>query len=115
MNRRRRRCLVALCLIALVWCQTAMAAQWCHGMANDDAAMTDCHGRKVDSDTGPSTTCPGQQLVPDLGKLPAVPALLPGHDYVATALPAAIRLSPRPVPPAIDDGPPLATSCRLLI
>lgn len=112
--RRRRPWIVWLCLIALVWCQVAMAAQACHGPAA--GALTDCHGAMTDDDgPGDPADCPVNDVTPDLGKLPVF-APLPGHPALLPAIdlrPA--RWAHATGQPGARDGPHLATLCQLLI
>ena len=114
--RRRRPLIVWICLIALVWCQTSMAAQWCHGGAVDvEAVALDCHGAPIADDSSDARHCPGSDVVPDMVKLPVFAALPLGHDFPLTiarsesgAVPGNRFACPR-------DGPSLNALCRLLI
>jgi hypothetical protein len=76
---RHRVWIVWLCLLALVGCQVAMAAQMCPGPAPASPA-SDCHGSQdVESSSRKAPAdCPIQEATPDLGKLPVF-APLPGH------------------------------------
>lgn len=116
---RRRPSIVWLCLFALVWCQTAMAAQLCHGdmVMPANSSTAPCHGDGASADTSADqTTCPISKVVPDLGKLPTILPLLFGHDYVAgDGARAAVSTASAIVDAFPRDGPELATLCRLLI
>lgn len=116
---RRRPAIVWLCLLALVWCQVAMSSQFCHAGANTASAAgpVDCHEADADNAaTGDAPHCPGDEVTPDLGKLPTVAPLLTGHDFAAAASTLA-----RVVDGATErsararDGPELDALCRLLI
>lgn len=112
--RRHRPLIVWLCLLALVWCQAAMAGQWCQGAAAE-AMPTDCHGMPVDGDAAGDPSCPGSDVVPDLGKLPSVAPLPAGHDF-SVALPLrAVTVDHAPCTTHSRDGPDLDALCRLLI
>ncbi len=116
----RQRILLLLALVTLLGCQLAYAAAWCHGAAPtlDNLAGSHCHGEDgddhADERNGPG--CPGHDLIPDAGHLLAVPALLPGHDYVAGACAAGSCTHAGSVHSAQSRaGPELAALCRLLI
>ena len=114
--RRHRPHIVWLCLLALVWCQVAMASQVCHGggASTTSEAPADCHdaGATV---ADPETPCPGSDVVPDLGKLPTVAPLPAGLDYVvAVSIHCSALGWPKQAVRA-RDGPHLDALCRLLI
>ena len=93
-----------------------MAGQLCHGgSVAGDAAPTDCHGMPVDDDSLDDPSCPGSDVVPDLGKLPTVAPLPAGHDF-SLALPLlAVTVDFAPRTAHSRDGPDLDALCRLLI
>jgi hypothetical protein len=112
--RRRRSLIVWLCLLALVWCQVAMAAHACNG--GDTAVGKDCHGTMDDADPAAgSNDCPAQDLTPDLGKLPTI-APLPGHAvfFLPRAADSA-RFTAGGAQSRARAGPHLAALCQLLI
>ncbi|WP_257389427.1 hypothetical protein [Tahibacter caeni] len=115
--RRHRLLVVWLCLIALVACQSAMAAQLCHGFAGTKAvAEAGCHGMPADGggDAG-SADCPGGTATPDLGKLPGIAPLPFGHDFITAIAPLARTPAPAAPLACSRDGPDLDRLCRLLI
>ncbi len=113
--RRHPRRLVLLCLLAFVWCQTAMAAGWCNsGLVDDPAVATDCHGTAGDTSAA-ADDCSGCDGALDFGKLPTIAPLPAGHDYTFNRAPhlagaQAIAACTRP-----RDGPTLDSLYRLLI
>ncbi len=113
--RRQRRPIIVVCLLALVWCQTAMAAQWCSAAAGaEDVSAAPCHGGPEDADAPGDAHCPGGDLVPDLAKLPIF-AALPGHDFLADVAPHANPRDSQDLISRPRDGPLLDRLCRLLI
>lgn len=112
--RRRRPLIVWLCLLALVWCQVAMAAQACTG--GEPEAGVDCHGAMADEDSesGDSPECPTQDATPDLGKLPTI-APLPGNASFLRVANARSRFDDVATLPGARAGPHVATLCQLLI
>ena len=114
--RRHRPHIVWLCLLALVWCQVAMASQVCHGGggAGTTEAPADCHGAGATA-PDPAPPCPGSDVVPDLGKLPTVAPLPAGLGYtVASSFHRPARgLAKQAV--CAREGPHLDALCRLLI
>lgn len=116
MRRRNRQSLILLCLLALVWCQTAMAAQWCHGLSSDATELAnDCHGAPLDADQADGSACPGTQALPDFGKLPTLAPLLSGHDFPLLVFTTTADAAPTHLTPTSRAGPSLAALCRLLI
>jgi hypothetical protein len=115
--RRRRPFIVWLCLLALVWCQVAMASQACHGgfTAAADPMASDCHDMDDGTTDGDTPSCPGSDVVPDLGKLPTVAPLLTGHDFTLAASLCVVALGPVDSTLRPCDGPDLDDLCRLLI
>lgn len=106
-----------MCLLALVWCQVAMASQACHaggGMAAD-AMASDCHDMDEGASEEDSRSCPGSDVVPDLGKLPTVAPLLAGHDFAPAASLNLVVLGPFDPTACPRDRPELDDLCRLLI
>ena len=112
--RRRRSLIVWLCLLALVWCQVAMAAQACHG--GMPTAGTDCHGQMADQDgVGDAPECPTHDVTPDLGKLPTF-APLPGQPiFLGVADRDASGCESNETKPVARAGPHVGTLCQLLI
>ncbi|MCI1709706.1 MAG: hypothetical protein LKM32_11670 [Chiayiivirga sp.] len=113
--RRRRPLIVWLCLLALVWCQVAMAAQACTG--GEPVAGADCHGVMADedADSGGSPECPTQDVTPDLGKLPTV-APLPGQTVFLRVVDGrSLRFNDFATLPGARAGPHVATLCQRLI
>jgi hypothetical protein len=112
--RQRRPWIVWLCLLALVWCQVAMAAQACDG--TQPMAGTDCHGQMADQDDlGDGPDCPTQDATPDLGKLPTF-APLPGQPvFLLVADNRASSFDGFATLPGARAGPHVATLCQLLI
>lgn len=113
--RRHRPSIVWLCLLALVWCQVAMAAQACLGPGT--AAMANCHGELDDdrASTGDPADCPVHDAKPDLGKLPLF-APLPGQPAFLPATDThAARWATAAGQPGARAGPHVATLCQLLI
>lgn len=93
-----------------------MAGQLCHGGSfADDAMQADCHGMSVDNDSADEPSCPGSDVVPDLGKLATVAPLPAGHDFsLAISFVAATEGLAHSLTRS-RDGPDLDTLCRLLI
>lgn len=112
--RQRRPWIVWLCLLALVWCQVAMAAQACDG--GQPTAGTDCHGRMADlDDPDAAPECPTQDATPDLGKVPIF-APLPGQPvFLRVADDRASCFDGFATRPGARAGPHVATLCQLLI
>lgn len=114
--RKHSRLLVVSCLLAMVWCQSALAAGWCSdGLVADADVASDCHGRTQTGAPDGGGGCPGFDGVPDFGKLPAIAPLPAGHDFSLDDAArrdgiAVIALEARP-----RDGPALDALCRLLI
>lgn len=96
-----------------------MAAQACHGLADDAPRMPSCHGSVGDGDDpgASESTCPASQVTPDVvAKLPPIAALPFGHDFVVDLgdTTSGSELSRAPAGNA-REGPNLAALCRLLI
>ena len=122
MRRRYRHLLVHLCVLALVFCQVAMAAQLCHGgsvadPADKGATSSGCHDPTppTGAPDGNDPACPSSKAVPDNGGLPAIAPLPSGHDFFPSLAGADITHSPLHRQPRSRDGPSLASLCRLLI
>ena len=114
--RLHPRHLVLLCLLALVWCQTAMAAGAClAGLAGDADVATDCHGVPLAQGATDGGDCPGCDVVPDGGKLPHIAPLPAGHDFALVGAPRRAGIASRALNACPRDGPSLNTLCRLLI
>jgi len=114
--RRQRRPLVILCLLALVCCQTAMAARWCGGSAAaGDMAVADCHGSPDGEGAGSDGHCLGGDAVPDLVKLPCFFGLPAGHDFLLGVTPHAHVVGALDRFACPRDRPQLDALCRLLI
>lgn len=114
---RRRPLIVALCLLAMIFCQAAMAAQSCvSAFAAPDAVTTHCHGgddAKQSDDSGGS--CKDCRTLPDFGKLPTILPLLLGHDFVAGEIHRQLPTIRDCPTAAARAGPSLNALCRLLI
>jgi hypothetical protein len=114
--RRRRPLIVWICLLALVWCQTAMAAQWCHGgVIEEQPAALDCHGAAIDEGSTDATCCPVDDVLPDPTKLHALAPLPPGHDFPLTVAAGQTDVASYHRFACPRDGPSLSSLCRLLI
>mgnify|MGYP000568953973 CR=1 FL=1 len=113
--RRRRPLIVWLCLLALVWCQVAMAAQACDG--ERPMAGADCHGAMAEGNDElvGSPECPTQDVTPDLGKLPTF-APLPGQPaFLRVVGGRSLCFDDLATLPGARAGPHVATLCQLLI
>ena len=94
-----------------------MASQVCHGGETDaaKAMASDCHDMGAGTSDDDAQSCPGSDVVPDLGKLPTVAPLLAGHDFAPAASLILVVVGPVDPTACPRDGPDLDDLCRLLI
>ncbi len=94
-----------------------MASQACHasGGVDADAMASDCHDVGAGTSDDDAQSCPGSDVVPDLGKLPTVAPLLAGHDFAPSASLNLVVVGPVDPTACLRDRPDLDDLCRLLI
>ena len=94
-----------------------MASQACHGesIAAADVMASDCDDMGAGTSGDDARSCPGSDVVPDLGKLPTVAPLLAGHDFAAAASLNVVVVGPVDPTARPRAGPDLDDLCRLLI
>lgn len=94
-----------------------MASQACHagGGVATDAMVSDCHDVDEGASDEVARSCPGTDVVPDLGKLPTVAPLLTGHDFAPSASQNSVVVGPVGPTACPRDRPDLDDLCRLLI
>jgi hypothetical protein len=115
--RRHRTAIVCLCLLAMLWCQSAMAWQSWQGAtsAEDAVEQSNCHGGKATPASDAEDCCLVGDLLPDVGKLPPFAALSTTAGWNDDRSRRAAPNQRCKTDARSRAGPDLARLCRLLI
>lgn len=95
-----------------------MASQICAGPMSSEmvSEQSDCHDAGAgDPATKNASSCPGDEVTPDLGKLPTVAPLPMGHDFATVSCLVGVAVGAVERDACLRARPDLDALCRLLI